>query len=513
MSKRTTRKSIPAIKVHQWLSNWNEIKWDPDEKRAKPPSCFYQFSMSAPDLKALSGIYHRTADRTKSSEDLGIQRAHQRERSEEIRRFVEFGYPWSDLREAKRRSDEFSDLRQPGWLPTALVVNILTPGDERKGKRVSEADLVEIKELGDGTPRLLLPEGFGKKSWQIESIPPIEVIDGQHRLWAFEETWFKEDYELPVVAFVGLDMSWQAYLFYTINIKPKKINPSLAFDLYPLLRTEKWLEKFEGHRIYRETRAQEIVDRLWWYRGSPWYHRINMLGEKGRKGAMVTQAAWVRALLASLVKSWEGGNVKVGGLYGALVGQHKTVLPWTLNEQAAFLIFAGQIFRKAVEETKAPWTEALRNVLQQRELFTDHDNEDRAFFGPNNLLNQDQGVRTLLQVINDLCFLRADWLRLQDWGGGQGDVKDEKQIDTSISSLRKEENIVGYLTELSEILASYDWRASSAPGLEEDQRTLKASFRGAGGYRELRRDVLMHISKGKGDVAEVADKVRKVLRY
>ena len=50
-------------------------------------------------------------------------------------------------------------------------------------------------------------------------------------------------YELPVIAFQGLDVTWQAYLFYTINIKPKRINASLAYDLYPLLRVQDWLEK------------------------------------------------------------------------------------------------------------------------------------------------------------------------------------------------------------------------------------------------------------------------------
>ena len=56
------------------------------------------------------------------------------------------------------------------------------------------------------------------------SCEPIEVIDGQHRLWAFEKQLDNADFELPVVAFVGLDISWQAYLFWTINIKPKRID-------------------------------------------------------------------------------------------------------------------------------------------------------------------------------------------------------------------------------------------------------------------------------------------------
>jgi hypothetical protein len=116
-------------------------------------------------------------------------------------------------------------------------------------------------------------------SWQPRILPPFEVIDGQHRLWAFNRN-DDPTFELPVVAFHGLDISWQAYLFWTINIKPKRINPSLAFDLYPLLRAEDWLDKAEGHYVYRETRSQELTEALWSNEDSPWYDRINMLGEK-----------------------------------------------------------------------------------------------------------------------------------------------------------------------------------------------------------------------------------------
>src|ERR1700722_3363273 len=148
------------------------------------------------------------------------------------------------------------------------------------------------------------PMRSGVPNGSPSRLPPFEVIDGQHRLWAFEGASKLENFELPVVAFVGLDISWQAYLFYTINIKPKKINTSLAFDLYPLLRTEDSLERFEGTAIYRETRAQEITEALWSYPKSPWHRRIDMLGEGGRKH--VTQAAWVRSLTATFVKSFEG---------------------------------------------------------------------------------------------------------------------------------------------------------------------------------------------------------------
>ena len=129
---RTTgdRSSIPAIKVRQWIDDWNEIEWNADELRAEPPHWFYQFSIPAQHLKALSGVYRRTTDRDSATGDLGIQRHHELERSKEIGRFVQYGYPWSSLSLAGQKSSKYKDLRQPGWLPTAIVVNVLTLGQK-----------------------------------------------------------------------------------------------------------------------------------------------------------------------------------------------------------------------------------------------------------------------------------------------------------------------------------------------------------------------------------------------
>src|SRR5690606_36649832 len=129
----------------------------------------------------------------------------------------------------------------------------------RMGRSVHSDDLVAI----DGSEQsdivdILLPTGFVAATWSPRSVGPFEVIDGQHRLWAFSDDEGDSNYELPVVAFHGSDLSWQAYLFYTINIKPKRINTSLAYDLYPLLRTADWLERAEEHVVYKETRAQEL---------------------------------------------------------------------------------------------------------------------------------------------------------------------------------------------------------------------------------------------------------------
>ncbi|MCB2199097.1 DGQHR domain-containing protein [bacterium] len=507
-----SEKKFSALQVKQWLPEWDDLKWNPAEHRATPPSHFYQFSMPASLLKRLSGIYPRTTDRKRSAEDLGIQRRHDPRRSEEISRFVKYGYPWSDLSDAKRNSKDFLDLRQPGWLPTAIVINILTSGDKRKGKSIDPSDTLSVVDENNRIASVSLPESYKGLEWVPKEIAPIEVIDGQHRLWAFNGDELEGEYELPVIAFVGLDLSWQAYLFYTINIKPKKINASLAFDLYPLLRTEDWLNKTEGHVIYRETRAQELVDLLWSHENSPWYHRINMLGEPGYKGLHVSQSAWVRSLVASFIKSWEGRGVQIGGLFGSKVGEHHAVLPWARADQAAFLIVLGQQLENAISSSSGSWADDLRSIDADGQL--DLQERDLAFVSQYCLLNQDQGIRSILHIYNDYFYLMADNLHLDGWGSENPTVNDIEQLSYSIETLKNDKRILNFICELSESLATFDWRSASVPGLAQDERTYKSAYRGSGGYRMLREHVLSHLSRSsKGKVSDTAKQIIEILGY
>ena len=509
MDRSEDRIVVPAIRVRQWIPEWDNIEWKPSEHRSQPPKWFYQFSIPAQHLRALSGVYRRTMDRTSAAQDLGIQRRHEPKRSKEIREFVQYGYPWSNLSVTKRASNQFDDLRQPGWLPTTIVVNVLTSDDERLGSHVHSDDMVEVQD-NEPVCHVRLPIGFEDHRWRSRSIPPIEVIDGQHRLWAFSADRLQDSFEVPVVAFVGLDLSWQAYLFYTINIMPKKINPSIAFDLYPLLRTQEWLTKFEGPAIYRESRAQEIVDVLWSHSASPWYRRINMLGEPGFKGRTVTQAAWVRSLMASFIKQWGGKRVRIGGLFGAGVGRDNAVIPWTRLQQAAFLILIGSELKNAISDCDAPWAATLRD---QQPDESDEDG-DPAFVGQNNLLNQDQGVRVLLQTVNDMFFVRADDLMLASLVSDEYGDSDDEIVHFAVEWFQRQIGAIGFLRQLVKCLTEYDWRSSQAPGLTVEERSLKAGFRGSGGYRDLREHVLRHLSADSSDrISEAAKDVLDGLGY
>ena len=408
-SEETEPRTIQGLKVHQWLPEWDNVDFNETAQRRRPKAHFYLFSLSASELKALTGIQRRSTEgRSAGRFDSGIQRGHNEIRSAEIARFIRSGFPWSALNDARRRSGQYEDLKKPGWLPTSIVVNILDKGSNGIGGHgvdVDDGDLVLVTETGQGSVSLQLPTSFTGSEWRPKRQYPIEVIDGQHRLWAFENNDQPSEYQLPVVAFHGLDLSWQAYLFYIINIKPEKINPSLAYDLYPLLRTEDWLTRFEGPGVYREARSQELTQALWAIPLSPWYRHINMLGERGLK-RMVRQAAWIRSLMATYVRSTHG--TRIGGLFGGRPG--KEVLPWNGAQQAAFLILMGQTMRDAVTESDYTWAETLR---EEREDYKEE--QDLAFYGPSSLLNTDQGIRGLLSVTNDLCYVLADDLGLEEW--------------------------------------------------------------------------------------------------
>jgi hypothetical protein len=514
--KKSARTECAAIKVRQWLTEWDKSNFNKKEFQARPAPDFYLFAVPASDLKALTGVYRRSArGGTPRILDPNVQRGHEENRSKTIREFVRFGYPWCDMSETKRELPDYQDLRKPGWLPTAIIVNILMRDDTRNGKRVADDDLITISERNGGT-LLSLPRGFSGIGWQPKSIYPLEVIDGQHRLWAFEDFDAGKDFELPVVAFHGLDRGWQAYLFWSINITPKRINRSLAFDLYPLLRQQQWLDKFAGHSIYRETRCQELVESLWSHPLSPWQHRINMLGETseqlGTRASMVSQAAWIRSLMATFVKQWDGS----GGLFGAPRALNEPFLPWNRPMQAAFLIFVGISLRDAINKSSSQWAKHLRRKGSE-DLF--EANDDPAFYGKYSLLTTDQGIRGVLAVFNDFCFAQSDRLKLNDWkmedlyaGKKVTSVPatEEEAVSTAVESI-DEQPFASFVQTIAKTLSTYDWRTSSTPGLTEDERLRQAVFRGSSGYRELRQQLITHLSNGPESISKIARKIAQSL--
>ena len=323
-------------------------------------------------------------------------------------------------------------------------------------------------------------------------IRPLEVIDGQHRLLAFDrDAQIAGNFELPVVLFEDLDASWQAYLFWTINISPKRIGPSLAFDLYPLLRTEEWLNPVPSSLAYRETRAQELTEALWSNPSSPWYQRIGMLG---RGSGLVTQAAFVRSLTNSYFRR-SGGGGRPGGLFGAVIGSSRSeLLPWGRAQQAAYLIFLWSELESSIDIIDPDWAKHIRIHAHGGQMPLPGE-RNPAFVGEYSLLDTDQGVRGFLQVSNDISFNLANQLNIAPWLPAQQSAATiVEDVDEAVESLRTGSESADFVKELCECVATFDWRTQATPNLPEDTRIRQALYRSGTGYREVRRQLLRHIS-------------------
>lgn len=493
------KKRINAIFCKQWLADWESYPFPEDNQRRKPPEKLLVFSMSARQLRKLSGVYVR---RREGSDATGIQRLHEKDRSQKISEYVKAGYPFGDLSGKQKVDPSNSPLKKPGWLPTAIVVNFLRPGDERRGKMVAAEDALAVTTVGDGA-EIVLPNGVEEANWEPRGLAPIEVIDGQHRLFAFDEaSQLPDDFELPVVAFHGLDIGWQAYLFWSINVSPKKINPSHAYDLFPLLRTQDWLESVSAVHVYREARAQELTDLLYRHDASPWKGRINMLGE--RKSGWVSQAGWVQAIFNSFLSPGLSGRSRKG-LFAANLSQTKGPLSWSRPQQAAFLIFIWQQLRDAVFAQKSEWAEKLRKAVDtQMDLGDLH---DPAFSGAKTLLNQEQGVRGVCLVFNDLLFQTTDQLGLNDWDSDDIDAGETRSED--IDKCLQELKTLPFSAEIeaaAKVLAEFDWRSSDAD-LTPEEQLKKVGFRGTGGYGRVRQELLMLLSEADSVLGKIAKQV------
>lgn len=471
---------ITALRLSQWLEVWGEYDFDPDAQRRRPEPYIFLFTMSATSLRQFSDVYRRERDVDQAE---GIQRAREDSRTERIRRYIEAGYPFGDLKESLQEAN--LHLRKPGWLPTAIVVNLLTEKDERRGRTVADRHMARLVEA-DGQYTIRLPE---HDSFEAGDLRPFEVIDGQHRLWAFDDSQGLSDFEVPVVAFRGLDVAWQAYLFWSINISPVRINPSHAFDLYPLLRTQDWLEKTGEITVYREARAQEITEWLYRHPISPWRDRISMLQRKGEPS--VSQAAWVRSLIGSFFGTGRGKGRR--GLFQSAYNEGRSTLDWERIQQIAFILEFWSLLKEALAEGQEDWIE--RYLAVDKDPFADR----------SSMLNQDMGVRAVHAVLNDLFFRRAEDWQLDEWIFGAVDKTSTtaEDIDEAVASVRKS-CIHEYLTYTAKAMSTFDWRSLDGPGVRssEDEMT-KRAYRGSGGYTLLTGNVLRHVSE-EGDVSVAA---------
>ena len=468
----------PSIKLKQWLAEWDEVDYELP-LRSRPDDHFFMFKIDIRILKRISDVHRRKTNKA-ANDDVNVQRALKEDRSAEIKNFVHKGFPLSTLSDKDRVSTDNQVLKMPGFLSSAILVNIIGSGQKRGNSQIADEDLVLIDEKDSGVV-IRLPEGVFNPTWNPE-LKPIEVIDGQHRLWAFDETEAIDgEFEVPVIAYYNLDRAWQAYLFYVINIKPKKINTSLGYDLYPLLRTQEWLENSrDGLKVYRETRAQELVEALWTFPESPWYRRISMLGEESSN---ISQNAFIRAFTASYFKKSKKG---ASGLFSDVIGKLNEELRWVRAQQAAFIILLWDEIAKSLNSnvTKPGQLVWVDEIRAEKFSLSSYERElalDKSFISKTSNLSRDQGVSGISLFSNDLFYTLANegFVELNDldW---DSDI-DERQIEHA--SIDKAINkfishpLFNYIQLFAIEVIKLDWRTSS-------------KYRGSGGYRDVWNDLL-----------------------
>ena len=181
------------------MSNFLEL---PAIKVAQPLGIFYSVSIPANILKIITyaarakykkeGIFNKVL-----SPITGTQRDHDEKREKEIAAYID--------------STESA-------LPNTII---LGANIEESGALASETDRWHAKETGEGFYKLIIPTDRALAS----------VIDGQHRLngcnWAE-----RKNYNLICSVYLDLPAPYHAYLFATINANQKKVDRSLAYDLY-----------------------------------------------------------------------------------------------------------------------------------------------------------------------------------------------------------------------------------------------------------------------------------------
>ncbi len=510
------RANKPLLRVSQWLETWNIATWGGN--RPKPPAVFYVGSLSLKTLRGLSGVQTRTLEDRRASKAAGYQRTHDVDRLSKIARYLEYGFPLST--ESGLDAQSHTELVNPGWLPTSILVNVLGPNEPRtrrgNERKVDPSNLVSIS-AKDPIYELNYPVvNIDPK----QSLPPLEIIDGQHRLLATDLISLPDEYEVPVVIFDNLPLTWQAYLFWVINVEPKRINTSLAFDLYPELRDQEWLKRGESIRIYQEHRSQELVEVLWRNSSSPWKDRIELFGK--RVDGHVSNAAAIRSLMATFVRTWPKGNetstdsediTKLGGLFGSIdKNGARYIIQWRRPEQAAFLILCWTAVRDAAANSKAPWKQILTTNASKSGVEVIMP----AFAGPYTLLATDQGFRAICFTYNALVQLVYDKVGLLNIESSEDESDPtEELIGKALLQLESNKKLTNFIHAIAtSIVDGVDWRTSAAPGLNEQEKALQSQYRGSSGYKALNKAALTAATKSNdGNVSEAAKRALTVLGW
>jgi hypothetical protein len=121
-------------------------------------------------------------------------------------------------------------------------------------------------------------------------------------------------------------------------------------------------------------------------------------------------------------------------------------------------------------------------------------------------------------VLNDLLWVGNDHdaitLTGWDWSRKMKDDDQQAVTDALASFKNQKDEVVRFVELICEPLSSFDWRLSSVLSPNEPNYATQASYRGSGGYKEIRRNMLVHLrTHASPEVSQFTSEVIEALGY
>lgn len=221
---------------------------------------YYMFSIEPELLLKMGFILHRT--KVNESEFPTYQRLLVPKRLPSITKFIEEG----------------------GYFPNSIIINF-----NSKKNRIQFEASSKMSHSNSCYGTLKIPNSY--------SI--AYIIDGQHRVYGYANSRFKNTNTIPVVAFENLDTSEQLKIFMDINENQKAVSPSLRLDLEEDLY---WNSEKTDKRI--KALRSAIIKELSNNQGSPLFDKISV----GEDKSLLTFQPFSNALSASHILPKAKGN-------------------------------------------------------------------------------------------------------------------------------------------------------------------------------------------------------------
>nr|WP_297167025.1 DGQHR domain-containing protein [uncultured Dysgonomonas sp.] len=175
---------------------------------------YYSFSIEPEKLLKIAYVLHRNKANTNMMPT--YQRIIQKSRLESIHKFIE---------------------EEKGYFPNSIIISL--DSGKKKKLEFSVAN-TQVKSSIADIGILHLPNRYRSAF----------IIDGQHRLYGYTDTSYKDTNTIPVVAFLDLDRNEQVKLFMQINENQKSVSKNLRNTLNAdlLWTSENYLEQMTALR-------------------------------------------------------------------------------------------------------------------------------------------------------------------------------------------------------------------------------------------------------------------------